>query len=58
MKGLIIAIILSVIAILVGGFICCFPQFIPFAITLITLGTVGFVVFGVLAIAAKCNYFN
>lgn len=58
MKSLIVAIILSVIAILFGGFVFCFPQFIPFAITLITLGSVGFVVFGILAIAVKCNYFN
>ena len=58
MKGLIIAIILSAIAILAGGFIGCFPQFIPFAITLISLGTVGFVTFGILAIAVKCNYFD
>ena len=47
MKVLIIAIILSVIAILAGGFIFCFPQFIPFAITLISLGTICFVSFGV-----------
>lgn len=58
MKGLIIAIILSVIAILVGGFIFCFPPFIPFAITLIVTGTVGFIVFGILAIDVKCNYFD
>lgn len=58
MKGLIIAIILSAIAILAGGFTFCFPQFIPFAITLINLGTVGFVSFGFVAIAVKCNYFD
>lgn len=58
MKGLIIAIILSVVAILLGGFILCFPQFIPFAIILIALGGVGFVVFGILAVAVKCNYFD
>lgn len=58
MKGLIIAIILSVVAILLGGFIFCFPQFIPFAITLIVLGACGFAIFGILAIATKCNYFD
>ena len=58
MKGLIIALILSVVFILLGGFVLCFPQFIPFAITLIILGGVGFVVFGILAIAVKCNYFD
>ena len=57
MKGLIIALILSVVFILLGGFILCFPQLIPFAITLIVLGGVGFVV-GILAIDAKCNYFD
>ncbi len=58
MKGLIIALILSVIFILLGGFILCFPHFIPFAITLIVLGGVDFVVFGILAIATKCNCFD
>ena len=58
MKGLIVAIILSIVSILLGGFILCFPQFVPFAITLIVLGGVGFVTFGILAIATKCNYFN
>ena len=58
MKGLIIALILSVVFILLGGFILCFPQFILFASTLIVLGGVGFVVFGILTIAAKCNYFD
>lgn len=58
MKGLIIALILSVVFVLLGGFILCFPQFIPFAITLIVLGGIGFIAFGILAIAAKCNYFD
>ena len=58
MKGLIVAIILSIVAILLGGFILCFPQFVPFAITLIVLGSVGFIAFGILTIATKCNYFN
>lgn len=58
MRGLIVAIILSVIAILLGGFIFCFPQFIPFAITLIVFGGISFIVFGILAIATKCNYFD
>ena len=58
MKGLIIALILSVISVILGGFILCFPQFIPFAITLLAAGIVGFVVFGILAIAVKGNYFD
>ena len=58
MKGLVVAIILSTVAILLGGFILCFPQFVPFAITLIALGGVGFITFGILAIATQCNYFN
>ena len=58
MKGLIIALILSVIFILLGGFILCFPQWSPFAVTLMIFGTTGFTVFGILAIAVKCNYFN
>ena len=58
MKGLIIALILSGVFILLGGFILCFPKFMPFAITLIFLGGIGFVVFGILAIAAYCDYFD
>ena len=58
MKGLIAAIILSIISILLGGFILCFPQFSPFAITLIILGSISFFVFGILAIAVKFNYFG
>lgn len=58
MKSLIIAIILSIVVILLGGFILCFPQFVPFANTLIALGAVGFIIFGILAIATKCNYFD
>ncbi len=58
MKGLLIAVILSIVAILLGGFLLCFPQIIPFAITLIVMGGVGFLIFGALAIAAACDYFD
>jgi polyferredoxin len=58
MKGLIIAVILSIVAILLGGFLLCFPQIIPFAITLIVLGGLGFISFGILAIATACRYFD
>lgn len=52
MKGLVTAVILSIVAMLLGGFLLCFPQFSPFAITLITVGGVCFVVFGAVAITA------
>lgn len=58
MKGLIIALILlSVVSVLLGGFMLCLSHLIPFAITLIAAGVVGVVLFGILAIAAKCNCF-
>lgn len=53
MKSLIIAVILSIVAILLGGFLLCFPQISPFAITLIAVGGLGFLIFGILAIAVK-----
>lgn len=51
MKKLITAVFVSIVVILLGGFLLCFPQFAPFATTLIVVGGVCFAIFGALAFA-------
>lgn len=43
----------SIVGFLLGGFLLCFPQVIPFAITLMAASGVLFVCFGVLALFIK-----
>ena len=58
MKWLITCMILSIVSILLGGFVCCFPQFFPFAVTLISVGGICFISFGVATLCYKCGLFD
>ena len=45
----------SIVGFLLGGFLLCFPQIIPFAITLMVMSGILFVSLGVLAVFMKCD---
>lgn len=45
----------SIVGFLLGGFLLCFPQIIPFAITLMVISGILFVSLGVLAVFMKCD---
>jgi hypothetical protein len=53
MKKIIIGWICSIVGILFGGFLLCFPQIIPFAIVLIATSGILFVSLGVVALFIK-----
>ena len=40
----------SIVGFLLGGFLLCFPQIIPFAITLLVISGILFICLGVLAV--------
>lgn len=46
----------SIVGFLVGGFLLCFPQIVPFAITLMVISGVLFISLGVLALFLKYDY--
>lgn len=48
----------SIAGILLGGLLLCFPQIIPFAVVLLVLSGICFVVTGVLSIFAAVGYFD
>lgn len=45
----------SIVGFLLGGFLLCFPQTMPFAITLMGVSGVLFVCLGILALFIKCD---
>ena len=45
----------SIVSFLIGGFLLCFPQILPFAITLMVISGILFVCLGVLALFMKCG---
>ena len=45
----------SIVGFLLGGFLLCFPQIVPFAITLMAMSGVLFVCLGVTALFIKCD---
>ena len=47
----------SIVGILLGGFLLCFPQIAPFAIVLIIISGILFVSLGVLALFIKSDCF-
>ena len=46
MKNLIIAWLCTILGMLLGGFILCFPQFIPFGATLLAVSGILFIGLG------------
>jgi hypothetical protein len=55
MKKIIGGWISSIIGFLLGGFLLCFPQIIPFAITLMVVSGLLWVCLGMLALLIKCG---
>ena len=45
----------SIIGFLLGGFLLCFPQIIPFAITLMVVSGIMWVCLGTIALFIKCG---
>ena len=45
----------SIVGFLFGGFLLCFPQFVPFAITLMVVSGVLFVCLGITALFIKTD---
>lgn len=46
----------SIFGFLLGGFLLCFPQAIPFAIVLMVMSGLLFIILGVLAIFLYCDH--
>ena len=47
----------SIVSFLIGGFLLCFPQVLPFAITLMVVSGILFICLGVLALFIKSGCF-
>lgn len=48
----------SIAGILTGGLLLCRPEIIPFAIILIAISAILFLVTGILSIFVLCDYFE